>query len=91
VGFGGDDVFVDDESGTSTTTASVGDTVHWVWLDDGHDTVSGTNCNENGIWASPEEDEGFTFDFTFTQAGNYPYFCTPHCDDGMTGLVIVNP
>ena len=71
--------------------ARVGDTVHWVWVDtDDHDTVSGTNCSPDGRWQSPEQSSG-TFDYTFTQVGNYPYYCTPHCDDGMTGLVIVNP
>ena len=69
----------------------MGDTVHWVWVDGGHDTVSGSNCDPEPGWASGERDEGATFNHTFDEAGNFPYFCTPHCDDGMTGLVIVTP
>jgi plastocyanin len=33
---------------------------------------------------------GLTFDFTFNQAGTFPYFCSNH-GSIMTGTVVVNP
>jgi plastocyanin len=69
-------------------TNTVGDTVVWTnTTTTGHDTVS-----SNGVWSS-----GGTFitpgtyAFTFTNAGTYGYYCTPHRNSGMNGIVYVNP
>src|SRR5262245_8352643 len=72
-------------------TINVGDTVQWVWAASGHSSTSGTPGNPDGLWDSGVQNLGFTFSHTFTTAGTFPYFCTPHgvcC--GMIGSVIVN-
>ncbi len=68
----------------------VGDTVQWNWAANGHSTTSGTSGNPDGMWDSGVQNSGFTFSFTFTTAGTFSYFCTPHgscC--GMIGTVMV--
>jgi hypothetical protein len=77
--------FVDATSGTSTTTINVGDTVTWTFATCSH-TVTSTN---------PSFDSGFvncgqTFSHTYTSAGTFGYFCTPHQAIGMVGTVVVN-
>jgi len=69
----------------------VGDTVQWNWVGATlHSTTSGTPGHPDGIWDSGSHNNGFTFSFTFTSAGTFNYFCTPHgacC--GMIGTVTV--
>jgi Copper binding proteins, plastocyanin/azurin family len=89
-GPGGSNIFVDSVEGGTDSHIHVGDTIHWLWTDTHHNTVSGSNCAPNGIWESPIQDSG-TFDFTFTQAGTYPYYCDPHCDSNMVGTIFVTP
>ena len=62
-------------------TIAAGDTVTWVWDDDGmpHD-VSGDG------FKSEVQSEG-TFSHTFEETGSYPYVCTLH--SGMKGTVTV--
>jgi hypothetical protein len=77
----------------STVNINPGDTVLWNWVGGNpHSTTSGTNCNYNGpgpnTWDSGIKSSG-TFQFTFNTAGNFPYFCTPHCFIGMQGTVNV--
>ena len=90
VGAGGAFAFVDQVSGTSTTTISVGSTVNWVWVSGFHSTTSGTcptSCTPDGIWDSGVG-SGMTFSHTFPQAGTFPYFCLSH-GAMMQGTVIV--
>lgn len=62
-----------------------GGTVRWVWESGGHNVSP-----EEGDWGhEPLEDQGFTYEHTFEQAGEYPYVCTPHASAGMEGTVIV--
>ena len=73
-------------------TINVGDTVQWTWAASGHSSTSGTPGNPDGLWDSGVQNIGFVFSQTFTAAGTFPYFCTPHgscC--GMIGSVTVNP
>ena len=56
-------------------TIAVGDTVSWTGIA-GHTVTSTTNA-----WPRATSD----FSFTFTQAGEYPYFCEVH--PGMNGAV----
>jgi hypothetical protein len=69
----------------------VGDTVEWHWSGTMlHSTTSGTPGNPDGMWDSGLHNNGFVFSFTFTQAGTFNYFCSPHgtcC--GMVGSVTV--
>ena len=82
-----------------TVTIRVGDTVRWTWASDRHSVTSGDNCSSpDGRFCSPDNmhceagilnDTGFVYEFTFTQAGIYQYFCALHCFAGMTGIVNV--
>ena len=69
----------------STVTINVNDQVTWVW--------AGTvphSTTDTGVWDSTLlTGSPHTFSFTFTAAGNYPYFCTLHGAFGMTGSVTV--
>ena len=78
--------FVDDESGTSTTTITAGDTVKWVWRSSGH---SSTRTDGPKTWDSEIRDVPFTFSQTFPDPGTYRYRCTPHGFLGMVGTVRV--
>ena len=93
VGQGGD-VFVPD-----TVNISVGDTVRWTWAESGHSVTSGDPCTSDGQFCSPNNvncgqcvtsAQGFVYEFTFTQAGSFSYFCCVHCAIGMTGVVNVS-
>jgi len=71
-------------------TIQVGDTVQWVWAASGHSSTSGTPGNPDGMWDSGVQNTGFIFNQTFTTAGTFNYFCSPHglcC--GMIGSVTV--
>src|SRR4029450_5574620 len=72
-------------------TINLGDTVEWTWVGNNHSTTSGTPGNPDGLWDSGVHSTGFVFSRTFTTAGTFNYFCTPHglcCS--MIGSVIVN-
>jgi plastocyanin len=69
---------------------SVGDTVEWVNGDAARHTVtSGTDDTADGTFDSGDVEAGETFRFTFTEAGEYAYFCDIH--PTMTGVVVVRP
>jgi plastocyanin len=68
-------------------TVNVGDTVTWVWIGSGHDTVA-----TDGTWSSGLKNAGATFAFTFSAAfagRRFDYFCTPHRSIGMVGSITV--
>jgi plastocyanin len=71
-------------------TIQVGDTVEWTWAANGHSTTSGIPEQPDGLWDSGVQNIGFVFSHTFTGAGTFAYFCSPHgacC--GMIGSVTV--
>jgi len=96
--------WVDDSSHTSETTIHVGDTVQWTWSGSAHAVVSGTctsgggggggygygggDCTPDGRFSSGSHSGPFTYSYTFTQAGSYPYYCGVH-QSMMKGRVIV--
>ena len=92
VGQGGTN-FVDQQSGSSTTTIRAGSTVKWVWVNATHSTTSGTcpmnggACTSNGMWDSGIQ-TGATFSQTFMTPGTFPYFCRVH-QSMMQGTVVV--
>lgn len=56
-------------------------------------TSGGTPPNSNGLWNSGSVGGGQSFTITFTNfaGGTYPYFCSFHYPEGMTGsLTITN-
>src|SRR5262249_48250168 len=81
-------IFVDQETGSSTTTVNEGDSVDWVWGASGHSPAS---TQSDGGWASGVQAAPFTFTQQFPVAGRFPYHCIPHQFLGMTGVVVVVP
>jgi plastocyanin len=74
----------------ATVTIKSGQTVRWTWVNGAHDVVSGPNCAGDGKFKSgPVAGAPNTFDFKFDTAGTFEYFCTPHCQMGMKGTIIV--
>ena len=69
--------------GPATLTVPVGTSVTWTNRDDIPHTVVSTE----GVFKSKVLDTDEKFTFTFSKAGNYPYFCSIH--PKMTGKVIV--
>lgn len=67
-----------------------GDTVRWTWTLGIHTVTSGSNCVPSGLFNAPLDTGHRQFSFTFNSAGSFDYFCTPHCDMGMTGTVEVH-
>lgn len=63
----------------------VGTTVRWV----NKDPVAHTSTSDDGVWSSPSIGPGETFEFTFTQTGEFAYHCVPH--PFMTATIIVEP
>ena len=70
-----------------TVTVKVGGTVMWEQTDAGAHTVTsgiveqgGAGVTEmpDGKFSSGEIATGGTFEFTFDEAGTYPYFCEIH-------------
>lgn len=86
VGADGETRFQDTTSGTSTSTITVGTTVHWVWVDATHSTTSDT-----GIWDSDIFSEGHFFDLPFNTVGSFPYHCRVHGLMMSGTVIVVNP
>ena len=71
--------------GPATLTVPVGTTVTWINHDDIPHTVVSTD--DPKAFKSKVLDTDEKFSFTFSKAGNYPYFCSIH--PKMTGKVVV--
>ena len=69
--------------GPAAITVSVGTTVTWINRDDIPHTVVSTDK----VVKSKVLDTDEKFSYTFTKAGEYPYFCSIH--PKMTGKVVV--
>ena len=68
---------------------SVGTTVTWTNNDAQPHTVnSGENATPSGLFDSPIMPPAGTFEYTFTEAGEFPYFCILH--PNMVGTVSVS-
>jgi plastocyanin len=96
-GAGGTSVSLVPGSSTLTTDAfapnpiqvSVGTTVTWTNDDAQPHTVnSGVSPTPSGLFDSPIMAPQATFEYTFTEAGEVPYFCILH--PNMVGTVSVN-
>lgn len=73
-------------------TIEVGDTVRWVYGGGSHTVTNGTGTgdpNVGNLFDAPLNSSNTTFEYTFTNAGDVPYFCRPHVNFGMTGIVRV--
>ena len=69
--------------GPTVITVPVGSTVTWINRDDIPHTVVSTEK----LFKSKVLDTDEKFSYTFTKAGEYPYFCSIH--PKMTGKVVV--
>ncbi len=77
-----------------TFEVGVGDTVHWVWRDSGHNVRVRTKPDGSdwtGTPGGPSDtyDEGYLHAHTFTVAGEYEFFCAPHQSLGLEGSLTV--
>jgi len=74
-----------------TFAVAVGGTVTWEWESDSHNIgVAGQPDGAN--WEGHEAtlyDTGHTYSYTFTAAGDYDYYCSPHRGRGMVGSFTV--
>ena len=66
-------------------TVKVGTTVTWI----NHDDIPHTVDSTQGKFKSAALDTDDKFDFRFTEAGEYPFYCRIH--PKMTGKIIVQP
>ena len=66
-------------------TVKVGTTVTWI----NHDDIPHTVDSTQGKFKSAALDTDDKFEFRFTEAGDYPFYCRIH--PKMTGKVIVQP
>jgi halocyanin-like protein len=62
-------------------------TVVWEWTGEGgqHNVVS----EEGDFESQLSQEEGFTFEQTFSEGGVHQYYCAPHRALGMKGVVVV--
>jgi glucose/arabinose dehydrogenase len=67
-------------------TINVMDSVEWDWVSDFHTTTSDTP-----LWDSGLHNSGYSFTFTFTNAGPYPYSCTVHNFTGTINVMAASP
>ncbi len=80
---------VDNDFEPEELTVEVGTTVRWV--NEGmmmHTVTSGPDATEDGLFDSGDMRNGDTFEYTFDEAGEFPYFCRPH-PMTMRAMVIV--
>ncbi|MEF8777144.1 MAG: halocyanin domain-containing protein [Haloarculaceae archaeon] len=72
----------------AAVTIDPGGTVTWEWTGEGgsHNVVDESGSFESG---DPTDTAGDTYEQTFSDAGVVKYFCRPHRDLGMRGVVVV--
>ena len=72
---------------------SVGETVLWEWVGNGHNiSYDDGDVPAGTAWDGDDEDfyaEGHVHFFTFETPGEYDYYCQPHQSSGMTGSFTV--
>lgn len=74
---------------SNVTSANVGDSVKWQWLNGNHNTTSNTIPAGAASWVAPINNSATSFIYVLTVAGTYNYECTFH--GGMTGTIIASP
>jgi plastocyanin len=67
----------------ASRTITAGDAVRWTFSGDQHSVTS-----RDGLFDSGIKDAGGSFQFTFTEAGTYRYYCVVH-PDLMSGTIVV--
>jgi plastocyanin len=67
---------------------NTGDQIIWTWQGNFHSTTSG-NGTPNGIWNSGVNNQPHSFTNSFPTAGTFPFYCSVHFSENMTGVVNV--
>jgi len=62
----------------SSFSASVGDTVEWIWVNGNHTTTSLGIPTNAASWSNPMTSSSTTFEYKITTAGTYNYWCAIH-------------
>jgi plastocyanin len=70
-----------------TLSVSVGDTVVWNVREGTHTVISYSGQAES--WNSGVLQVGDSYNYTFSQSGNFTYYCAQHVASGMTGVIMV--
>jgi plastocyanin len=76
----------------STLTIQKGDTVIWEWDSGSHTVTSGASSVDStsgDLFNSPSTSSVTTFQFTFDDAGDFPYYCIPHEQANMKASITV--
>jgi plastocyanin len=72
-----------------------GDTIVWQYNSGyPHTVTSGVACTADGLFNGELQNGGdtFTWEVPLDASGDIPYFCEPHCQAGMTGVIgVANP
>ena len=88
---GPDEVWMEGHSFTpGNLEVEVGTTVTWTnQTDEVHTVTSGEDGEHDGEFNSGDVDPGETYSYEFTETGEFPYYCIPHVNAGMTGTITV--
>ncbi|MGZ3697998.1 MAG: cupredoxin domain-containing protein [Bdellovibrionota bacterium] len=71
--------------GANPLVVSQGATVSWT----NNDSVAHTSTSDSGVWDSGTLAPGQSFSFQFTSSGSFPYHCTIHGQQSMSGVIQV--
>ena len=71
--------------------AMTGDTIIWQWSSGIHTVTSGADCIPNGIFDAPLDSTDNSFEWVVPNDSSsiVKYFCQPHCNFGMIGVISV--
>ncbi|WP_198662063.1 halocyanin domain-containing protein [Halorussus litoreus] len=73
--------------GPAAVRVDPGTTVVWEWT--GQGSIHNVSAEDGSFESEQTDEEGFTFEQTFDEAGVTKYVCTPHATMGMRGAVVV--
>jgi halocyanin-like protein len=73
--------------GPAAVRVSTGTTVTWEWTGEGG--AHNVKAEDDSFESELIDEEGFTFEETFEEAGTTKYACVPHKALGMKGVVVV--
>jgi plastocyanin len=76
---------------SSLTNVTIGDTIHWMWINGTHTTTSLAIPSGAAAWDHPISGTSQNFIYTVTVSGLYNYECSIHGPTmGMVGSITVN-
>lgn len=74
----------------NSVSASVGDTITFVWTNGTHTTTSTSVPTGANSWNAPLTSSSTSFVYIITKAGTYNFQCNFHVSMGMTGTFTAN-